>query len=197
MVKFNIYSMKIIKYTDFIKENMYETPENYIGLALNQLKRKIDKMFDFQEDNTEQNYPVEGEEATPDKIKKIKTRSKDKMSFEDLGVRLESSEVSKYSKLYDSLTVKFSDDNTTYALIITIDIKEGIPKDKEKDFDIDDIEMCYIKFKKYDLDTFEVIGQITKNAKLKKVDEDFLIDLKIELDDKFTDEDEQLEIETE
>lgn len=197
MVKFNIYSMKIIKYTDFIKENMYETPENYIGLALNQLKRKIDKMFDFQEDNTEQNYPVEGEEATPDKIKKIKTRSKDKMSFEDLGVRLESSEVSKYSKLYDSLTVKFSDDNATYALIITIDIKEGIPKDKEKDFDIDDIEMCYIKFKKYDLDTFEVIGQITKNAKLKKVDEDFLIDLKIELDDKFTDEDEQLEIETE
>ena len=196
MVKFNIYSMKIIKYTDFIKENMYETPENYIGLALNQLKRKIDKMFDFQED-TEQNYPVEGEEATPDKIKKIKTRSKDKMSFEDLGVRLESSEVSKYSKLYDSLTVKFSDDNATYALIITIDIKEGIPKDKEKDFDIDDIEMCYIKFKKYDLDTFEVIGQITKNAKLKKVDEDFLIDLKIELDDKFTDEDEQLEIETE
>lgn len=197
MVKFNIYSMKIIKYTDFIKENMYETPENYIGLALNQLKRKIDKMFDFQEDNTEQNYPVEGEEATPDKIKKIKTRSKDKMSFEDLGVRLESSEVSKYSKLYDSLTVKFSDDNATYALIITIDIKEGIPKDKEKDFDIDDIEMCYIKFKKYDLDTFEVIGQITKNAKLKKVDEDFLIDLKIELDDKFTDEDEELEIETE
>lgn len=197
MVKFNIYSMKIIKYTDFIKENMFETPENYIGLALNQLKRKIDKMFDFQEDNTEQNYPVEGEEATPDKIKKIKTRSKDKMSFEDLGVRLESSEVSKYSKLYDSLTVKFSDDNATYALIITIDIKEGIPKDKEKDFDIDDIEMCYIKFKKYDLDTFEVIGQITKNAKLKKVDEDFLIDLKIELDDKFTDEDEELEIETE
>lgn len=197
MVKFNIYSMKIIKYTEFIKENMYETPENYIGAALNQLKRKIDKMFDFQEDNTEQNYPVEGEEATPEKIKKIKTRSKDKMSFEDLGVRLESSEVSKYSKLYDSLTIKFSDDNATYALIITIDIKEGIPKDKEKDFDIDDIEKCYIKFKKYDLDTFEVIGQITKNAELKKLDEDFLIDLKIELDDKFTDEDEELEIETE
>lgn len=197
MIKFNIYIMKIIKYTEFIKENMYETPENYIGSALNQLKRKIDKMFDFQEDNAEQNYPVEGEEATPDKIKKIKTRSKDKMSFEDLGVRLESSEVSKYSKLYDSLTVKFSDDNATYALIITIDIKEGIPKDKEKDFDIDDIEKCYIKFKKYDLDTFEVIGQITKNAELKKLDEDFLIELKIELDDKFSDEDEELEIETE
>lgn len=197
MIKFNIYIMKIIKFTEYIKENMYETPENYIASALNQLKRKIDKMFDFQENNADKNYPIEGEEDTPDKIKKIKTRSKDKMSFEDLGVRLESSEVSKYSKLYDSLTVKFSDDNATYALIITIDIKEGIPKDKEKDFDIDDIEKCYIKFKKYDLDTFEVIGQITKNVELKKINEDFLIDLKIELDDKFSDEDEELEIETE
>lgn len=189
--------MRVRKYTEFIKENMFETPENYIEAALRQLKRKIDKMFDFQEDNVEENYPVEGEEATPEKIKKIKTRSKDKMSFEDLGVRLESSEISKYSKLYDSLTVKFSDDNATYALIITIDLKEGIPKDKEKDFDIDDIEKCYIKFKKYDLDTFEVIGQITKNAELKKVDEDFLIDLKIELDDKFGDEEDEFEIETE
>jgi len=196
MLKFNIYNMKIIKYTDFIKENMYETPENYIGSALNRLKRKIDKMFDYQE-GSEENYPVEGEESTPEKIKKIKTKSKDKMSFEDLGVRLESSEVSKYSKLYDSLTVKFSDDSATYALIITIDIKEGIPKDKEKDFDIDDIEKCYMKFKKYDLDTFEVIGQITKNVELKKIDEDFLIDLKIELDDKFSDEDEEFKIETE
>jgi len=131
--------MRVRKYIEFIKENMYETPENYIGEALKQLKRKIDKMFDFQEE-VEGNYPVEGEDATPEKIKKIRTKSKDKMSFEDLGVRLESSEISKYSKLYDSLTVKFSDDNATYALIITIDIKEGIPKDKEKDFDIDDIE---------------------------------------------------------
>jgi hypothetical protein len=175
---------------------MYETPENYIESALKQLKRKIDKMFDYQEDNVEQNYPSDGEEATPDKIKKIRTKSKDKMSFEDLGIRLESSEISKYSKLYDSLTIKFSDDSATYALTVMIDIKEGIPKDKEKDFDIDDIEKCYIKFKKYDIDTFEVIGQITKNVELKKVDEDFLIDLKIELDDKFSDE-EEFEIETE
>jgi len=118
------------------------------------------------------------------------------MAFKDLKVKLESSEVSKYSKLYDSLTVKFTDDSATYSLIFMIDIKEGIPKDKEKDFDITDIEKCYVKFKKYDLDTFEVIGQISKNIKLKDVDEDFLIELKIELDDKF-DQGEEFEIETE
>ena len=44
--------------------------------------------------------------------------------------------------------------------------------------------------------TFEVIGQITKNVKIKDIDEEFLIDLKIEIDDKFGDE-EEFEIETE
>ena len=42
----------------------------------------------------------------------------------------------------------------------------------------------------------EVIGQITKNVDMKKIDEEFLIDLKIEMDDKFGDE-EEFEIETE
>mgnify|MGYP000556916495 CR=1 FL=1 len=185
--------MRVRRYIEFINEEFNETPETYIESALNQLKRKIDKMFDFQEDN--EDYPVDGEQATPEKIKKI-SKNDDKMSFKDLKVKLESSEVSKYSKLYDSLTVKFTDDSATYSLIFMIDIKEGIPKDKEKDFDITDIEKCYVKFKKYDLDTFEVIGQISKNIKLKDVDEDFLIELKIELDDKF-DQGEEFEIETE
>ena len=187
--------MKVRKYIEFINENLYETPETYITTLLSKLKREIDKMFEFQEDEAETD---DESEQDPTKIKKINTKSSNSMSFQDLGVRLESSEVSKYSKMYDSLTVKFSDDNNTYTLIIIVDIKEGIPKDKEKDFDIDDIEKCYVKFKKYDLDTFEVIGQITKNVEVKKIDEDFLIDLKIELDEKFGDEDEdEFEIETE
>ena len=102
-----------------------------------------------------------------------------------------------YSKTNDSLTVKFSDDSHTYTLIIMIDLKEAIPKDPQKDFDIDQIEKCYIKFKKYDLDTFEVIGQITKNAEIKKIDEDFIINLKLELDEKFEGDEENFKIETE
>lgn len=181
--------MIIRKYIEFINEELHDTPESHISVALGSLKKKIDKMFDFQE-TIDQN-----DQDSPERIKKIK--KSDKMTFEDLGVRLESSEISKYSKLYDSLTVKFSDDNNTYALIIMIDIKEGIPKDKEKDFEINDIDKCYIKFKKYDLDTFEVIGQLSKNVEFNKIDEDFLIDLKIELDDKFGDEEEEFKIETE
>jgi hypothetical protein len=116
------------------------------------------------------------------------------MSFRDLGVRLESSEISKYSKLYDNLVIKFIDNEAWYNLYITIDYNEAVPK-KGKDFSHEDIKKCYIKFKKYDLDSNDVIGQIDKNINIKDIDEDFLIDLKIELDDKFADE-EEFKIET-
>jgi hypothetical protein len=186
--------MKIIKYTEFIKENIHDTPENQVSIVLAHLKRKIDKMFDYEDTASSQDVD------RPEDLKKIDS---DKMSFRDLGVKLESSEISKYSKLYDSLTIKFTEGNqseqgaSTYALIIMIDLKEAIPEDKEKDFDpLEDIEKCYIKFKKYDIDTFEIVGQLSKNVKIKDIDEDFLIDLKIEIDDKFSD-DEEFKIETE
>jgi hypothetical protein len=192
--------MKIRKYSEFINEEiMNDTPESYVEIALNQLKRKIDKMFEFQEGESDANEPADELEKDKSKsIQKAKAESKDKskMSLKDLGVRLDSSEVSKYSKMYDSLTIKFTDDEATYNLYLAIDLKDAMPKDATKDFSYEDIEMCYIKFKKYNLDTFEVIGQITKNIKIKDIDEEFLVDLKIEIDDKFGDE-EEFEIETE
>lgn len=190
--------MKIVKFFDFINEELNDTPETFVMTLLKKLKSDIDKMFDFQENLLPGQEESDQDPEKVKKIKKISKKSKDKMSFEDLGIRLESSEISKYSKLHDSLTVKFSDDKNTYTLIIMIDSKEAIPKDPAKDFSIDDIEKCYIKFKKYDLDTFDVIGQISKNIEVKKIDEEFLIDLKIEIDEQFGDEsEEEFEIETE
>ena len=191
--------MKIRKFIEFIKEEFNDTPETYIETALGQIKKKIEKMFEFegQEDDSM------GETEQKPKNKSIKSAKeegigKDKsMTFKDLGVRLESAEISKYSKQYDNLTVKFSDDEATYNLFIMIELKEAMPKEPDADFSIDDIEKCYIKFKKYDLDTFDVIGQITKNANIKDINEEFLIDLKIELDEKFGEEGEEFSIETE
>ena len=185
--------MKIRKYIEFIKEEFNDTPESYIAIALGQIKKKIDNMFEFQEGESIDDEPKKKNKS----IMKAKSDSKGKsgMSFKDLGVRLESSEISKYSKMYDSLTVKFSDDNATYNLFIAIDLKEALPKDQEKDFSDDDIEKCYIKFKKYNLETFEVIGQMTKNIKIKDIDENFLIDLKIEMDEKFGGDEDEFEIE--
>lgn len=186
--------MKIIKFTDFINEELNDTPESYISIALNQLKRKIDKMFEFQESDSEEE-PIQGKEKQI-KMAKKDSRKKDKMTFKDLGVRIESSEVSKYSKMYDSLTVKFSDDAGLYNLLVTIDLKDALPTDPNKDYSFKDIKKCSIKFKKYDLDTFEVIGQLTKNTEIEKISEDFLINLKIEIDETFGDK-EEFEIETE
>ena len=188
--------MKIIKFTDFLNEDVTETPSNMTSTALSQLKKRIDKLFQFQENE----YGDEDFE-NKSKPKRVQKKSKEKMTFQDLGVRLESSEVSKYSKLHDSLTIKFSDDNFTYTLIISMDIKEGMPKTEEKPM------MCDIKFKKYDLDTFEIIGQLPSpidgdkseylKIEINKIDEEYLIDLKIKLDDSTNEDNEEFEIETE
>lgn len=184
--------MKIRKFYDFINEELNDTPESYISSLLSKLKNDVDKMFEFQEEGEADDV----KEKSPIQAKKD-FKDKSKLSFEDLGLRLESNEISKYSALYDSLTVKFSDDQFLYAMIIMIDLKDALPTDPKKDFSIGDIKNCYIKFKKYDANSFDIIGQITKNAEIKKIDEDFIIDLKIELDDQFGSEEEEFEIETE
>ncbi len=183
--------MKIRKFIDFITEELNDTPETYINSILMKLKRDIDKMFNFEVSDE----PKKGEKS-PEQAKKD-FKDKSKLSFEDLGLKLESNEISKYSKLYDSLTVKFSDEQNLYTLIIMIDLKKALPTDPNKDFKLDDIKECYIKFKKYDINSFDIIGQISKNVEIKKIDEEFIIELKIELDDEFGTDEEEFEIETE
>jgi hypothetical protein len=168
--------MKIVKFSDYITEKIHDTPESYISILLKKIKNKIDLYFEN----------IEGG---------VKKSIDDKISFRDLGVNLDSSEISKYSKRYDNLTIKFSDSENMYTLIILIDIKEAIPKNKDKDFSIDDIKNCYIKFKKYDINTFEIMGQIDKNIKIEDINQNLLVDLKVEIDDKFSDE-EEFKIET-
>lgn len=182
--------MKISKFQDFIRE-FSDTPESYIETALKVLKKKIDSMFE------EESAEPEAEEKGSVEKARANSKKKSKMTFKDLGVTLDSSEISKYSKVRDSLTVKFTDAEATYSLIISFDIKDGIAKDPAKDFSFEDVQACFLKFKKYDLDTFEVVGQLTKNAEAKEIDEDYLVDLKIELDDMFGEEEEGLGIETE
>ena len=186
--------MKIVKYGQFIKENFQETPEEYVGIALKQIKRKIDSLF--EEENGSEDKVETLDDARNKGAKKAKG---DKMSFKDLNLKLESSEISKYSKQYDSVTIKFSDAKWLYNLFIMIKLEDAIPSDKEKDFSYKDIKKCFIKFKKYDKNKdFELIGQITKTVEVSKIDEDLLIELKIELDKDFGDGDEEeFEIETE
>jgi hypothetical protein len=185
--------MKIRKFIEFIKEELNDTPEEYISDVLVDIKRKIDMMFEDQKEGEEP------KEFKPKSIKQAKEDSKEnKVSFRDLGVTKESSEISKYSAMYDTYTLWLTDEKAAYCLIFMVDIKDGIPKDPNVDFSSDDIEKCSIKYKKYDLDKVEIAGPpLRKTINIKDISEEFLVDLKIELDKKLGgDTDEEFEIET-
>lgn len=167
--------MKIFKFNEYINENLSDTPESYVSAILTKLKSKIDKMF--LSETPEENV---GKES----------------SFKDIGLELQSSEISKYSKVYDNLKVKYSDDEYLYDITFTIDLKDAVNADETKDFNIDDIEDCSVKFKKYNLEGFELIGFLTKTVKIKDINEDMLSQLKIELDEMYGDEEDEFEIET-
>jgi hypothetical protein len=201
--------MKVFKLSEFIREEFQDPPEEYIKTALTKLQKKIESFFEDSEnerDNLEVDYAPKkkGDDEVMTMSQAIEKgkenkKSEGKMSFKDLNVHLESSEMSKYSAIYDSLTFKFSDSDNFYSLYITIPLEEGIKngEDKDKEISDKDIENCVVKFKKYDIDDFSLLGQIgPKKVKIKDIDEEFLVDLKIELDEEFGEEDEEFEIET-
>jgi hypothetical protein len=165
-----------------------DTPASYVDSLLIAMKKKVEKMF-------EENDDEDVEENDIKKAKLNKKRNGNSPTFKEFNLRLESCEVSTRSLMNDTLTVKFSDDENWYNLLISVSNKDAIPKDKTKDFSTKDIKQCFIKFKKYDSETQEVIGQITRNTDPNTIDEEFIVNLKIELDDQFGEE-EEFEIET-
>lgn len=179
--------MDIIKFNDFIKinENVHDTPEEYVKLALMKIKNKLEKMFSGQ---------VKSDEVQ--KMSDMKDQEEGQ-NFADLGLELQSSELSRYSRTMDSVKIKYSDGEFLYDLTISINLEEAVPKNDTEDFSDNDIEKCHIKFKKYDTDDFNLIGEITKNINIKDINEDLLVSLKMEIDEEFGNEEEEFEIETE
>ena len=180
---------KVYKFYDYLKETINDVPEKYVESVLRKLKLKFEKMFAFD-------YVEDGEVKKFGEVEK-EEKSKENISLKDFNLELQSCEFSKYSKIYDNLRVKFSDEKYLYDLLITVDLKDAVPKDPTQDFSDEDIETCQVKFKKYDLDTFELLGELSKNVKIKEVNEDLLVELKLEIDKDFGEEEEEFEIETE
>ena len=119
------------------------------------------------------------------------------MSLTDMGLRLESSESSNYSAILDNVSMKFSDEDGWYSLFIGISLEEAKPEDSEKDFSDEDIKECSVKFKKYNLDD-NLVGVIgPRTVKCDDVNEEMLVNLKIELDEDSGGENEGIGIETE
>lgn len=183
---------KILKYSEYLKENVgFETPESNIFSVLTIIKNKIEKVFNQKTDD-ETIY-------SPNTIDKSNRKKEGDLTLVELGIKLESIEISKYSKQLDNLKIIFIDDKFRYDLIISIELKYVVDLMKQEDFDIDQIEDCICKFKKYDISqNVSLVGTITKKINVNDINEDELISLKIEIDEKFGDTDkEEFEIEYE
>lgn len=174
--------MKIFKFDQYITEGIVnDAPEEVIHQALTVVKRNIDRMF------------AEGNDSV-DTFNDSNNKSRKKeggMSFADMGLELQSSELTRYSKLNDSVKVIFSDEHSRYDLIIIIDLASAIPEEADTTFNMDSIEDCTVKFKKYT--DSALVGQFTKKVPLKDISEELLIDLKIELDQMFGDDESEEE----
>jgi hypothetical protein len=181
---------KIYKYHEYLKENLLDSPETYVESALRKLENRIKSMFDVDGKGDDvKKYGVKSD---------INRKEKGELSFSDLGLNLESLELSKYSKTQDNLKLKFSDEQFLYDITFSIDLKDAVPKDKESDFSESDIKKCQIKFKKYSTDDFQLVaGPLTKTDDLVKIDEEYLVNIKIELDETSGDEEDEFKIETE
>lgn len=177
----------IQKYSEFINENLHDTPEQYVSGALTKIKTKLEKMFSNSD-------TAEGGE-----IKKISETPKDgNVSFSDLGLELQSIELSKYSKTLKNVKVIFSDPDSRYDATFSINLKDAVPEDADKDFSDNEIKKCFVRFKKYDLEgDMNLVGEITRTVKIDDINEDLIMDLKIELDDEYGSNEEEFQIETE
>lgn len=172
-----------------------DSPESYITSKLTNIKSKIDNMF--SDGNTsDKEMTVNSDDID----KKIKSDDIDGVSFKDLGMNIESSEIGKSTKTHKNLTVKFSDNEFYYSLLFKIDLKQVTGKKREDDEEMttDMIKKCFVKFKKYSIDdNYSLLGEISKMVKISDIDEDFIVGLKIELDDEIGGNEDNFSIEYE
>ena len=170
--------MKIQKFYEFIKENLGESPEEYISNALLKLQTKVKNMFSDEEE-------TEKVDSFAEREKSLKKKN-GKMSLKDMGLTLATCEISKYSFTRENLKIKYSDDKFIYDLALFFDLKDAINNNEEEDFDDTKIKKVYVKFKKYkNDDSVELIGEITKTIEVDEFDEDYLIKLTLDFDKEY------------
>jgi hypothetical protein len=180
--------MKIIKYTDYIKEAFEDTPETLAEQALKSIRKKIMDIFPEEEEEESEDEVISFSQAK--KRGEEKEEKSKKITFADYGTKLVDADI---SRLASSLTCKLDDGDSIYTIIFFIDLKDAIQKDPSKDFSLDDIENCKIKIKKFK-EGEEPRELPKKTVKITDIDEEELIKLKIEIDG---DDTEELVIETE
>lgn len=210
---------KILKYIEFIKEELNSTPETYMRGKLGVIKAELERLIPLNNDDAE-----EKDEIEKISVRQAREQNEKKLTLKDLNVRQESSEMGKgHSSIVESLTFKFSDADSAYTIYISTEVKDATTSSSDED-----ITKFNVEFKKYILSTMEICGSpIGKNVEItsdnnklkisvvKKAEgqpapegqaqetgegkslEDFIVDLKLEIDKKYGSDQEELSYETE
>ena len=207
---------KILKYMEFIKEDVENRSAILMRGKLTKIKNALEKLISSDDEN-------EGnDEIQSISVLNAKEKGNKDLTLKDLGVTQDSSELLKNrSSIVDSITFKFSDgDSSSYTLYISTSIKDNVAAQTE-----DDVKKFLVNFKKYN-SALEYYGDINKNNVEINIDddnnlkisvlnekegqeseesgesggmslEDFLLDMKLEIDKTYGGEEEGLDFETE
>lgn len=154
-----------------------QDPSYYINQALNVVKNNIVALFDEPTPNEEN--VVESEPS-----------SYYAQNMQLLDIKYTDMPMNK------SLIIKYEDSKYLYHLIITIKIDQGrIEMNIDGDDNITEIDNCGVKLKKYDNEN-NMLGQLDRQkVLLKDINQDFIDTLNIELDEKFSIQTDEFEIE--
>lgn len=154
-----------------------QDPSYYINQALNVVKNNIVALFDEPTPNEEN--VVESEPS-----------SYYAQNMQLLDIKYTDMPMNK------SLIIKYEDSKYLYHLIITIKIDQGrIEMNIDGDNNITEIDNCGVKLKKYDNEN-NMLGQLDRQkVLLKDINQDFIDTLNIELDEKFSIQTDEFEIE--
>lgn len=154
--------MKVQKFFEYlILEGA--TPENYMEEVITNIKNNLDPVFDEE------------------KVKKLK-------EFKNANLRLlNDPQIDLWSPTKRTIKYKFTDDDIhVYELLITINLKDAINETPDKDYNPSDIKKAVVSFTKYTSED----GGLNKVAQLmdrtvspEDIKPDFLIKLKVDLDE--------------
>tara|TARA_R110000772_G_scaffold5341_4_gene19177 strand:+ start:2035 stop:2817 length:783 start_codon:yes stop_codon:yes gene_type:complete len=144
-----------------------EDPSYYMEEALRKVERRLLSLFE---------EPVADENGKTDA---------DPSSYHSQGVELMDIKTTGLP-MNKTLIMKYHDNDFSYQLMITVDIKQGVPEKEDVEMDHTMIESCGVKFKKYDVEN-NLLGQLDrKKVPLDTIDQDFIDSLNGELDGKYS-----------
>ena len=164
--------MKVQKYIEYLVLEG-ATPENYMDQVLVGIKSRLDPVFDEE------------------KVKKLK-------DFKNANLRLlNDPSPDDWAATSRSLKYKFTDDDTqVYILTITVDLKDAVSQTPDQDYKTSDLKKVIVKFDKYSNKdgSLEIVDKLMdRTVEPEEINPDFLIKLKVDLDNGKTEAQEEEE----